>query len=51
MQEQRRVLGMEEQKEKLGENWLLGSMRKTHSRLKLHHALRWSFVFSTILWR
>lgn len=31
------VLVIEEQKEKLGENWKLSSMRKTHSRL--HHAL------------
>lgn len=45
MQEQRRVLGMEEQEENLEENWPLGSMRKTHPRLKLHHALRCSFVF------
>lgn len=34
-----------EQEEKLRENWLLGSMRKTHARFKLCHAFRCSFVF------
>lgn len=40
-----KILAIKKQKEKPEENWKLSSKRKTHSRLKLHHALRRVSIF------